>query len=182
MCAITTDTSPLPPLVLSNASTTVEAKPLRPSIVKNTSPSGEQPAESTQSARQGCYTNLRIAHRSFWPCSAEPMRRWRNWQTHKLEVLAPQGIGVQVPSSAPIQNIFPESYGQGYTPPMVIVLVILHVLVCALSGWRRPAPAGQVGRSRREPSAARAHRPPLARAAQPTCSPASPPTRPSSLC
>ena len=30
-----------------------------------------------------------------------PMRRWRNWQTHQLEVLAPKGIGVQVPSSAP---------------------------------------------------------------------------------
>src|ERR1700761_5192203 len=29
------------------------------------------------------------------------MRRWRNWQTHYLEVVAPQGIGVQVPSSAP---------------------------------------------------------------------------------
>ena len=28
-------------------------------------------------------------------------RRWRNWQTHQLEVLAPKGIGVQVPSSAP---------------------------------------------------------------------------------
>jgi hypothetical protein len=38
----------------------------------------------------------------FWYTSkVAPMRRWRNWQTHKLEVLAPQGIGVQVPSSAP---------------------------------------------------------------------------------
>jgi preprotein translocase subunit SecG len=53
------------------------------------------------------------------------MRRWRNWQTHKLEVLAPQGIGVQVPSSAPIQHIFPE----GFIPAMVTILVILHVLV-----------------------------------------------------
>src|SRR3954470_20854900 len=53
------------------------------------------------------------------------MRRWRNWQTHKLEVLAPQGIGVQVPSSAPIQTFL----WKAFVLAMVIVLVILHVLV-----------------------------------------------------
>src|ERR1700754_2750242 len=71
-----------------------------------------------------CYTDLRIAQ----PLSGtvwSRTRRWRNWQTHKLEVLAPQGIGVQVPSSAPIQNILRKAL----FPPMVIVLVILHVLV-----------------------------------------------------
>eukprot|EP00825_Cyclidium_porcatum_P022419 TRINITY_DN246_c0_g1_i16.p3 TRINITY_DN246_c0_g1~~TRINITY_DN246_c0_g1_i16.p3 ORF type:complete len:103 (-),score=11.07 TRINITY_DN246_c0_g1_i16:402-710(-) len=27
--------------------------------------------------------------------------RWRNWQTHQIQVLAPKGVGVRVPSWAP---------------------------------------------------------------------------------
>ena len=29
------------------------------------------------------------------------MQVWRNWQTHQPQELAPQGMGVQVPSPAP---------------------------------------------------------------------------------
>jgi hypothetical protein len=28
-------------------------------------------------------------------------RKWWNWQTHHLEGVAPQGVGVQIPPSAP---------------------------------------------------------------------------------
>src|SRR3977135_3923549 len=30
------------------------------------------------------------------------MRKWWNWQTHHLEGVAPQGVGVQIPPSAPL--------------------------------------------------------------------------------
>lgn len=33
-------------------------------------------------------------------------RRWRNWQTHHLEGVAPKGMGVQVPLSAPKTQLF----------------------------------------------------------------------------
>ena len=29
------------------------------------------------------------------------MRKWWNWQTHHLEGVAPKGVGVQIPPSAP---------------------------------------------------------------------------------
>ena len=31
-------------------------------------------------------------------------RKWWNWQTHHLEGVAPKGVGVQIPPSAPIFN------------------------------------------------------------------------------
>ena len=30
------------------------------------------------------------------------LRKWWNWQTHHLEGVAPKGVGVQIPPSAPI--------------------------------------------------------------------------------
>jgi hypothetical protein len=30
------------------------------------------------------------------------MRKWWNWQTHHLEGVAPKGVGVQIPPSAPV--------------------------------------------------------------------------------
>jgi hypothetical protein len=30
-----------------------------------------------------------------------PERKWWNWQTHHLEGVAPKGVGVQIPPSAP---------------------------------------------------------------------------------
>jgi hypothetical protein len=32
---------------------------------------------------------------------AVTMRKWWNWQTHHLEGVAPKGVGVQIPPSAP---------------------------------------------------------------------------------
>ena len=31
----------------------------------------------------------------------EVVRKWWNWQTHHLEGVAPKGVGVQIPPSAP---------------------------------------------------------------------------------
>jgi hypothetical protein len=30
------------------------------------------------------------------------VRKWWNWQTHHLEGVAPKGVGVQIPPSAPV--------------------------------------------------------------------------------
>ena len=38
------------------------------------------------------------------------MRKWWNWQTHHLEGVAPKGVGVQIPPSAPVINLYPMSY------------------------------------------------------------------------
>ena len=32
-------------------------------------------------------------------------RKWWNWQTHHLEGVAPKGVGVQIPPSAPILRL-----------------------------------------------------------------------------
>src|ERR1700730_3180744 len=37
-------------------------------------------------------------------------RKWWNWQTHHLEGVAPQGVGVQIPPSAPVTNLYSISY------------------------------------------------------------------------
>src|SRR5579864_6222464 len=34
-------------------------------------------------------------------CRFTPVRKWWNWQTHHLEGVAPKGVGVQIPPSAP---------------------------------------------------------------------------------
>src|SRR6202035_4737670 len=34
----------------------------------------------------------------------ESSRKWWNWQTHHLEGVAPKGVGVQIPPSAPIDR------------------------------------------------------------------------------
>ncbi len=35
----------------------------------------------------------------------ESLRKWWNWQTHHLEGVAPKGVGVQIPPSAPLALI-----------------------------------------------------------------------------
>jgi hypothetical protein len=35
-------------------------------------------------------------------CHFTSVRKWWNWQTHHLEGVAPKGVGVQIPPSAPI--------------------------------------------------------------------------------
>ena len=42
-------------------------------------------------------------------------RKWWNWQTHHLEGVAPKGVGVQIPPSAPIALI-PESERPAWKP------------------------------------------------------------------
>jgi hypothetical protein len=34
-------------------------------------------------------------------CATSELRKWWNWQTHHLEGVAPKGVGVQIPPSAP---------------------------------------------------------------------------------
>src|SRR4029077_12359899 len=38
------------------------------------------------------------------------VRKWWNWQTHHLEGVAPKGVGVQIPPSAPLTNLYSISY------------------------------------------------------------------------
>src|SRR6202007_563675 len=38
------------------------------------------------------------------------VRKWWNWQTHHLEGVAPKGVGVQIPPSAP--KLFPAMKGR----------------------------------------------------------------------
>src|ERR1700674_3919299 len=42
-------------------------------------------------------------------------RKWWNWQTHHLEGVAPKGVGVQIPPSAPILPGLAGSSRQGIT-------------------------------------------------------------------
>src|SRR2546428_12432422 len=41
---------------------------------------------------------------SLYVGNCAPVRKWWNWQTHHLEGVAPKGVGVQIPPSAPIIN------------------------------------------------------------------------------
>src|SRR5439155_26947973 len=54
----------------------------------------------------------------------EISRKWWNWQTHHLEGVAPKGVGVQIPPSAPI---LPYSYRD---LEMIILITVVHVIVC----------------------------------------------------
>ena len=47
-------------------------------------------------------------------------RKWWNWQTHHLEGVAPKGVGVQIPPSAPCP----------LRKSMVILITIVHIIVC----------------------------------------------------
>src|SRR5579859_3015067 len=60
-----------------------------------------------------------------WVCLfVRPERKWWNWQTHHLEGVAPKGVGVQIPPSAPGFERIEE-------PKMLIVLItLIHVFVC----------------------------------------------------
>jgi preprotein translocase subunit SecG len=48
-------------------------------------------------------------------------RKWRNWQTHHLEEVAPRGLGVQVPSSAPSFEVQVR---------MIWFVGTIHIIVC----------------------------------------------------
>ena len=42
---------------------------------------------------------------SYWLQVIYEVRKWWNWQTHHLEGVAPKGVGVQIPPSAPILRL-----------------------------------------------------------------------------
>jgi preprotein translocase subunit SecG len=61
-------------------------------------------------------------------------RKWWNWQTHHLEGVAPKGVGVQIPPSAPTPLFFQLlltflQYGDHGTG-MIILITIIHIIVC----------------------------------------------------
>src|SRR5258707_4440045 len=39
-------------------------------------------------------------------------RKWWNWQTHHLEGVAPKGVGVQIPPSAPTHSFYLRQEGR----------------------------------------------------------------------
>ena len=55
------------------------------------------------------------------------MRKWWNWQTHHLEGVAPKGVGVQIPPSAPmsLERIISRNM-------VTALLTVVHVFVCAV--------------------------------------------------
>src|SRR5574341_1249056 len=76
-----------------------------------------------------CYnlSALRVSSLSFPRGEARSRRKWWNWQTHHLEGVAPKGVGVQIPPSAPFSSPgFPERQSAG----MVVVLTVVHIIVC----------------------------------------------------
>ena len=72
------------------------------------------------------------------------MRRWRNWQTHQLEVLAPKRHRGSSPlfrtkflSSGPAGLTWKAAFNMNF---LVYFVVVLHVVVCLFSD-RRGSPA-----------------------------------------
>src|SRR6266849_4378112 len=66
-------------------------------------------------------------------------RKWWNWQTHHLEGVAPKGVGVQIPPSAPCTHS-PGGKMAGAVPPqtdptgnrkfaMITLITIVHIIV-----------------------------------------------------
>src|SRR6478752_5344649 len=63
------------------------------------------------------------------------VRKWWNWQTHHLEGVAPQGVGVQIPPSAP--SIYFSQKRKAGLPVWFVKMNILfylaitvHIIVC----------------------------------------------------
>src|SRR5437660_2190056 len=60
---------------------------------------------------------------SLYVGNCAPVRKWWNWQTHHLEGVAPKGVGVQIPPSAPSVHpaLNPKTYSvlpnSGYQHP-----------------------------------------------------------------
>ncbi len=66
---------------------------------------------SRPASRVECKRSVKSLVQSEWPSDADlgkllitwrySLRKWWNWQTHHLEGVAPKGVGVQIPPSAP---------------------------------------------------------------------------------
>src|SRR5882724_6662974 len=52
---------------------------------------------------------------SLYVGNCVPVRKWWNWQTHHLEGVAPKGVGVQIPPSAPILRPWIEQVTASYS-------------------------------------------------------------------
>src|SRR5436305_9569978 len=63
-------------------------------------------AGSNQSAGEGRRTgDFAIIETLLGIGCYEYVRKWWNWQTHHLEGVAPKGVGVQIPPSAPFSRL-----------------------------------------------------------------------------
>jgi preprotein translocase subunit SecG len=75
-----------------------------------------------------CYNEVSFfSHPAFlrlW-VQTGPERKWWNWQTHHLEGVAPKGVGVQIPPSAP-------SFERILIQMLSVLITIVHVIVCAV--------------------------------------------------
>src|SRR5438067_2179467 len=60
-----------------------------------------------------------------------PVRKWWNWQTHHLEGVAPKGVGVQVPPSAPYSGALAKKTrsNKGFFF-MITLIYLIHIFVC----------------------------------------------------
>src|SRR5207245_11368865 len=71
---------------------------------------------------------------SLYVGNCAPVRKWWNWQTHHLEGVAPKGVGVQIPPSAPIA-LLAEIWRMNSACPkglnsMIALITVVHVFVC----------------------------------------------------
>src|SRR5206468_11565121 len=82
----------------------------------------------------------------FGASCPEFVRKWWNWQTHHLEGVAPKGVGVQVPPSAPsrfcrgaLRKVHGKSkerspgrvaWAQARMTVVPILITVIHVVVC----------------------------------------------------
>ena len=65
-------------------------------------------------------------------------RMWRNWQTHKIQVLVPKGVWVRVPSSVPIHFMLIVLFRQDrYSEKSRITTVLVSFHYLGESGLQR---------------------------------------------
>src|SRR5215469_15999875 len=73
---------------------------------------------------------------SHWCQVAYSVRKWWNWQTHHLEGVAPKGVGVQIPPSAPSFSksgfAGPDSERILRTEMLIAFITLVHVIVCLI--------------------------------------------------
>jgi hypothetical protein len=66
---------------------------------------------------------------------ASRVRKWWNWQTHHLEGVAPKGVGVQIPPSAPdFQTTHPLNFR--VLPFQNLSLMIVFMLIIYIDSER----------------------------------------------
>src|SRR5207253_1452433 len=63
----------------------------------------------------------------IFPAELQASRKWWNWQTHHLEGVAPKGMRVQIPPSAPF---LPRAGAKSGDCMLHALVVFVHVMVC----------------------------------------------------